>query len=166
MIEADMIRISTAIAHRLSAQGVAVGYMFDDLVSIGVVAGLDALRRWCNDGRSRPITFIWWRIRGAMIDEVRRACRSNRNQLKHRLGVPMPACNDYDPETRLEAMDFIAQMRNAIDTLDDDDRHLLISVYFDGSTMASHAKHVDASLATISRRHARVISTLRRKLNA
>jgi RNA polymerase sigma factor for flagellar operon FliA len=53
------------LAHRLPPQ-----LSVDDLISVGIVGLLDALRRYI-EGRVKINTFVEHRIRGAMLDELR-----------------------------------------------------------------------------------------------
>ena len=53
------------LAHRLPAQ-----LSVNDLISVGIVGLLDALQRY-TEGRVKLNTFVEYRIRGAMLDELR-----------------------------------------------------------------------------------------------
>lgn len=53
------------LAHRLPPQ-----LSVNDLISVGIVGLLDALQRY-REGRVKLSTFVEYRIKGAMLDELR-----------------------------------------------------------------------------------------------
>jgi RNA polymerase sigma factor for flagellar operon FliA len=50
--------------------GLPTQFTIDDLISVGIMGLLDALQRY-TEGRVKLGTFVQFRIRGAMLDELR-----------------------------------------------------------------------------------------------
>jgi RNA polymerase sigma factor FliA len=82
----DLLPFIKYTAHRLSHR-LPPQLSVDDLISVGIVGLLDALRRY-TEGRVKINTFVEHRIRGAMLDELRsrdwmpRSLKSKIGQIK------------------------------------------------------------------------------------
>ncbi len=65
----EMLPFIKYTAHRL-AWGLPPQLSVDDLISVGIMGLLDALQRY-TEGRVKLNTFVQFRIKGAMLDELR-----------------------------------------------------------------------------------------------
>ncbi len=84
------------IARQLSKGKAHLGIEFDDLVQVGLVGAWQALSRY--DGSVKLETFVEPRIRGAMLDEMRRGPVMNRRTLgMRRRGERVPAVRQLRP---------------------------------------------------------------------
>lgn len=99
---------SVARAHlRRYPMTVSDGWDVDDMTSEAVYHGLTALTRWTPHGGASWQNFVWPRMRGALIDEMRRRGSLTRTELARGVTV------DELPEHRQRAV--------ALDGCDDDD---------------------------------------------
>lgn len=84
------------IARQLSKGKAHLGVEYDDLVQVGLLGAWQAMGRY--DGSVKLETFCEPRIRGAMIDEMRRGPVMNRRTLNmQRRGQRVPALRQLQP---------------------------------------------------------------------
>ena len=63
-----------AIAHRLAFR-LPAHLDADDLISVGIIGLMDAMTRYDPTREAKFKTYAEFRIRGAMLDEMRSCCR-------------------------------------------------------------------------------------------
>ncbi len=89
-----------------------------------------------------------------------------------RLSEPAPqgferiAADDPDPEAALLDVDRRRQLWALVAELDDHERDLVEALYEQGLTMRSYAEQIGTSVATVSRRHARIVGLLGKRIAA
>ena len=71
-----------------------------------------------------------------------------------------------DPETELVRADTREQLWSLVDQLDPEQRALVEAIYVEGQTMRQLATELGISVATVSRRHARIIDSLGKRARA
>jgi len=83
------LREHAPLVRRLALQQLAkvsANVELDDLIQVGMIGLYDALQRWQDTGQAQFETYATTRIRGAMLDEIRRGDhvpREVRKQLRH-----------------------------------------------------------------------------------
>jgi RNA polymerase sigma factor for flagellar operon FliA len=78
-----------------------------------------------------------------------------------------PAAPDQaDPEHRLGAADEKARLWALVDELDPQARAIVEAVYLHGRSMTALAEELGVSVATVSRRHSRILDRLGKRLKA
>lgn len=71
-----------------------------------------------------------------------------------------------DAEARLLREETHLALQNAIDECSPEDRSIVEALYFRGLSMHEYARELGKSASTISRRHARIVARLARRLHA
>jgi RNA polymerase sigma factor for flagellar operon FliA len=194
---------------------------YEELESVGNEALVQAAMRYDPSSTASFATFAHYRVRGAMIDALRKAtpgrrkykravirleamqallaqaaedqdalaAGGRRQTLEQRveaaralvrraslaisLSEPdrwagdddVPA-EDPDPEQLMVAVDALDQLRTAVETLEPEQRALLEALYDEGVPMRDIAKQWGTSVATVSRRHAKLLDLLGERARA
>lgn len=155
------------LAHRYSASFRSPSLEFADYKSIGYVAAVDALNRFCprdglppNEVRALWIGFATRKIRGAMADAVRRAIRHEK------LALPLSFMDDYrgrevqsdlrTPEQRTEELRITLRRLLTAEEFRLADEH-----FFQGRTQASLAAELGCSQAGVSVRWRAILRKLK-----
>lgn len=71
---------------------------------------------------------------------------------------------EQDAERELLKREQLANLRRVVDELPEPQRELVSAIYLEGQTLTAYAERVGKSLATISRRHSRVLGELADRL--
>lgn len=130
----------------------------DDLLQVGRLGLLDALRRW-NPSRARTFEgYAAVRVRGAIINHVARAWKNEHHEeLSAAAGVPAAG---YDID---------AEMRAWIDDCSSEHERFKRGFYviwrmYEGWTQAETARELRCSQALVSQLQARALAVLRERL--
>lgn len=192
----------------------------DELESAGNEALVRCAMRYDPSGPASFSTYAHYRVRWAMIDEVRKrtpgrrkyqralvrlettqallveaadaqdakARNGQRQTLEQRVAIAkelvrraalavclsettssdddeMPG-SEPDPEQALLDADGRAQLWGLVDELDDEQRALVDKLYVQGLQMKEIAEQLGTSVATISRRHSRIVELLAKRARA
>jgi RNA polymerase sigma factor for flagellar operon FliA len=192
----------------------------DELESVGNEALVRSAMRYEPDGAASFSTYAHYRVRGAMIDEIRkrtpgrrkykralvrleatqallveaadtqqaRARSGQRQTLEQRvelarelvrraavavcLSEPQASDDDEvaaqepDPEQLLLDADVRTRLWELVDELDAEQRELVEALYIQGQQMKDIATQLGTSIATISRRHSRIVELLGKRVRA
>jgi RNA polymerase sigma factor for flagellar operon FliA len=220
--QAARVERHTELVRRL-ARRVAreIGIMaVDELESVGNEALVRSAMRYDPDGAASFSTYAHYRVRGAMIDEVRKRTPSRRQykralvrleatqallveaadaqqaqahsgqrqtleqrveaarELVRRAAVAVclsepedrvideVADDEPDPEQLLLDADVRSRIWELIDGLDAEQRALVEALYVQGQPMKDVAAQLGTSIATISRRHSRIVELLGKRARA
>jgi RNA polymerase sigma factor for flagellar operon FliA len=150
-----------------------------DLVSIGTEALLRASERY-DTSRSVPFgSFVYLRVRGAMVEGLGTQGPHSRGRRRRRTGRgerrPLPVlCAYNDAHHRSATAEPATALADAIDdrrrgrfiaaamaALDDRSRELVRRHYFDGEPLLDIARDMGISKSWASRTHARALERLR-----
>lgn len=164
-------------------------HLIDDLVQYGTVGLLEARSRY-DPGRGLPLrAFARPRIRGAMLDGLRKLLPRGRrgHQLRRReyaeptarptvqveaigflMETTVGSCSRTppDPEALLIAESDLQRVRQLLQDLSDEEQAVIVAVYdFDeaGDNGSALAKRRGLSRSAISRRHQRILGQLRER---
>ena len=91
---------------------------------------------------------------------VRRAVISVRLSEPNNLGLDHAPTDEPDPEQQLLDADARARMWSLVDELEPEERQLIKAMYMKGATMKDLATARGTSIATISRRHSKLLDLL------
>jgi len=150
----------------------------DDLEAAGLIGLIQAVDRFCTD-RGVPFEgFAALRIRGAILDEVRRLddlsrdARRRMNQdgegratsvslelLVERGAGPDAAAAEVDERTAREGLRD--EVERALATIAPRERSIIASYYGDGSSFSTIGRRLGVSEARVSQLHSRAIAQLR-----
>ncbi len=134
------------------------GFEYDDLLSEGTIGLLEACRRYDGSRRCGLSTFASYRIRGAMLDALRRRYSEvNREVL---LG------DVVSPGVWTLAEDIVpygAVLREKVAALSEADQALLFG-RLEGDSFTELGRQLGKSKAQAFRRHQKVLATLRDEL--
>jgi RNA polymerase sigma factor FliA len=148
----------------------------DDLIAAGTVGLLQALRDGRNTGDEMFAAYARIRIRGAMLDELRRgdwAPRRKRGGESPPVAVvrfdDLPptvvfAADGTSPLERLEQARELSAMTGAMELLPEREREILRLRYFEQVPSKSIAASMGLSEARVSQLHARATARLLRAL--
>lgn len=185
----------------------------DDLHSAGNEGLVQAALRYDPESGVTFSSFAHYRIRGAMLDWVRRqnpgmrrhqravksleasqslledAARkqssNTRRALEERVAAaralvektatsvmtaramdndPERVSSDENPERAAMTRELHARLRTVLDTLEPDDRALVDAIYQRGESMADLAAGLGVATSTVSRRHAKIMAQLAKRL--
>lgn len=153
----------------------------DEFESAGYEALVQAAARYDPTRTASFRTFAHYRVRGAMVDALRKRAPGRRaRDLRRRaagkatspLRMPDLGIHSYErfassapnPERILVAADERRQLRTLVEGLGPQERDLIEAVYVQNRTMKDFADELGVSGATISRRHAKIVRRLRRQI--
>jgi RNA polymerase sigma factor FliA len=153
----------------------------DDLIAIGVEALLGALARY-DESRGIPFrTFIYPRVRGAMLEGIGSVGPLPRGAVRRRRGrpeqqgrfsvLPFDERRAYGSGRRavhdqvvfaIDAARFAPHLSLALEELEERDRQLLLRHYVEGDTLCEIGRAMGHSRSWASRIHADALARLRR----
>lgn len=160
-----------------------VNVLRDDLVAAGILGLVDSLRKNGGDGGPTFESYARIRIRGAIVDELRRHDWSPRRRKEQGEGegaMPRVAVVGFDdlppqiglveegvsPLEHVEEKYVFEALYHALDELPARERAILKMRYFEGMPSKAIATALGLSEARISQLHARATSRLREILAA
>lgn len=122
-------------------------------------------------GAASFATFAWYRIRGAMLDGLRRSAAGDRARLLpldalRAAGLAAAAEPPALPADDLDHMRAHARIRAAVAKLPDAPRAIVTKHYFEGKTLLAAGAELGLSKSWASRLHARAVTQLRALLGA
>ncbi|PRQ02896.1 RNA polymerase sigma-D factor [Enhygromyxa salina] len=211
----DLVRkIARQVARKVAVMSV------DELESVGNEALVRSAMRYDPSSRASFATYAHYRVRGAMIDAVRKRTPGRRKQqralqrlattqallsqaaedqdarrasghrqtleqrvetarelvrraaLAVRLSEPdgrlveRAVADEPDPEQLLLDADARSRLWALVDELEPQQHQLIKAIYIHGRTMKELAVELDTSIATISRRHAKILDRLTKRARA
>jgi len=154
---------------------------FDDLVSVGMMGLLDAVEKYDVSKGASFKTYAEFRIRGAMLDELRSMDWLSRNMRKQFPNLSMFCLDkplDQDQEESLTHLDLLTSagddpekevllkeeekiIQEAIELLPFPDDFVIKLIYNSGKTMDEVGDLLDITESRISQIHARAINFVR-----
>ncbi len=152
----------------------------DDAIGYARVGLMEAARRFRPEGGASFATFSYSRIRGAVMDGVRRACAGARLYVdsgddpgdqagdessgrSKRLSAADRA--SYDPSDLLDANSLRAALLAAINALTDLERQVVLLYYFEDLTFERIAERLGFTKSYVARVHNRALPELARRLH-
>lgn len=149
----------------------------DDLISYGCAGLLEAAGRFDANRNASFSTFAYYRIRGAMLDGIRKMGRFSRAQVaQHRAPLPTEDARPSDRQRssdgtsfddldeRLHATHAVAVVRELLDSLSVQSRDLLRAYFYDGRTLLEIGEETGLSKSWTSRLLTRALGELREKV--
>jgi RNA polymerase sigma factor (sigma-70 family) len=154
----------------------------DDAVGYAHVGLVEAAARYRPEGPASFATFSYPRIRGAVMDGVRRSGATARLRLfagagdhrveggEHSADSPRDAPSRqsfrayFDPTDLLEAVSLRASLLPAINALSDVERHVILLYYFEDLTFDRIATRLGLTKSYVARVHRRALPELARRL--
>lgn len=167
-VDAYLALIPRAIRDTVGFYDIHSGFDWEDYRSIATVAILESMPKW--DGTAKFSTYVWKRIRGAILDAVR---RDTWNPLSFRRDL------DGDPRRRgflarvdlpMESVPCISQDPNdglfdTVETmLDGRSFRIIEAIYIEGRTERQIAFELGISWSRVNVLHHRILRKLRFKL--
>ncbi len=151
----------------------------EDLFSAGMVGLLSAARSYDPNRGAEFKTYAYHRIRGAILDELRRLDFLPRSQRERnrRIGrespglVPLPTdedgqeCLEAAPERQaVDNEDLLARLREEIDRLPARMRTVMALYHYEGLKMREIGERLGLTESRVSQIHSNAVSRLRRVL--
>jgi RNA polymerase sigma factor for flagellar operon FliA len=142
----------------------------DDLTSAGMLGLLQALRSFDPDRGVSFLTFVRFRVRGAIFDELRRAHPMGRAALRRgvtverRPGEELDSVDDHPVDAGLLRREQSAHLHKAVASLPPRLRYVITSRYFDERSVKDLAAEFGVSEPRVSKLHAKALSHLRNSL--
>ena len=182
-------RLVHGLAGRLSRE-LALRSDKDDLVAFGYGGLLEARRRFDPARGVQFQTFAYYRVRGAMLDGIRRMAylprRAHEKARAAQEAAPAPTALDKafarmsarltmgagpraeagsdDPESSLLRKESLSRLLKALSTLPPRERALVRGFYFEGRQFDEIASELGISKSWASRLHAKALAALRETL--
>lgn len=221
--QAARVERHTDLVHRLAqriAREIPHTLTVDELASVGNEALVRSVMRYEPDGAASFSTYAYYRVRGAMIDEIRKrtpgrrkyqralirleatqallseaadsqqaqARSGQRQTLEQRVELArdlvrkaaVAIClsepedrvvdevpgEEPDPEQQLLDADVRSRLWELVDELDAEQRVIVEALYIHGLQMKDVAAQLGTSIATVSRRHGRIVELLGKRVRA
>jgi RNA polymerase sigma factor for flagellar operon FliA len=141
----------------------------DDLRSAGMIGLLQALRSFDPDRGVNFLTFVRFRIRGAIYDELRRAHPMGRAALRHGVAVqsrpdPPDEVDKTPPDEGLLRRERSSHLHEAVAALPPRLRFVVNGYYFEQRQAKDLAVDLGVSAPRVSKMHAEALSHLRNSL--
>ncbi len=139
------------------------------LVNAGFKGLLEGLRRFDPSRGAAFDTFIFHRVRGAMVDELRELGLLAKTETRGRgtIHIPIDALSNslYSPVPRADDLiirqEALLRIRQALEHLKEDERTFIELYYFEGLTMEQAGDRLGVSKSWCSQLHQRALSRLR-----
>ncbi len=140
----------------------------DELIQWGVLGMLEARERFQPDKGQTLKTFAAKRVRGAMLDGLRREGTHQRHlgEVRQELAGGDAAVTHDDPLTRVLQEDDRRQLVEALERLGDRQRLVLALYYYEGLNNREIARVLEVSEARASVLRKRALEALARTLEA
>lgn len=156
----------------------------DDLIAVGTEALLRAARRFDPERGVSFTSFVYLRVRGAMLESIGLVGPHSRGKVRRRAGRPessrvLPTICPFDDrrvslhrteeieQALTSAIDnarFASRIDRAIDELDRNDQVIIRRHYFGGDSLLDIGRDLGRSKSWASRVHSRALSRLRDSL--
>ena len=149
----------------------------EDLIHAGVIGLIQSIDRYDPTRDNTLATFAMFRIRGAVLSELRSRdilSRSNRKKvremqqtwihLEQKLGREVEDWEDQDALLSIRAQEIKAALAKAIDELSENEKTVISLYYVDELTMKEIGEVMDLTESRISQIHSGAIIHLRKKL--
>ncbi len=148
----------------------------DDAVAYGHVGLLEAASRFRPDNGASFATFSYSRIRGAVMDGVRRSLGEQRLLVVRDQESGEPDCNprrvrlckstiaSFDPTEHLDNRSLRAALLPAIRALSEVQRQVILLYYFEDLTLDRIADRLGLTKSYVARVHQRALPELARRL--
>lgn len=155
-----------ALAERIHRSKPALTLTVDDLVAYGTLGLIDAVDNFDPAKGAKLSTYAYRRVTGSIIDAIRDLSHARRAVTDQAIClIPFHpdshVSSNPDPLTQLLEAETRSLVLSALAVLPVRDRTMLLSLYFETSTMESVARTVSQSRSWICRRHARALAKLR-----
>lgn len=180
----EHLSYTAAVTNELLTQfGLRTIMRTDDAVGYGRVGLMEAARRFRPEGGVSFATFSYSRIRGAVLDGIRRSSAATRlfvdshedpgDQTGEEItGSATGRCRrlsaadraSYDPSDLLDALSLRGALLPAIHALTDVERQVILLYYFEGLTFERIAERIGLTKSYVSRVHRRALPELARRL--
>lgn len=172
----DHIEMVRAIAGHLCRKHAVHADLYDDLVAAGTIGLMEAYRRYQLGHGAAFTSFAGWRVRGAMIDELRASLAVGRraHEKMKRGDVELtarPRSDSSGPDdavddgpasdAQLERSGREAFVLSALKTLPERMQRLLIGHYIDERPISDIARELGLSKSWAGRMHAAGLDQLR-----
>jgi RNA polymerase sigma factor FliA len=161
-IESEHLELVRRIARKVKRDG-AARVSRDDLEGHGMDGLMQAAQRFDREGDASFRTFAGYRIRGAMLDAMRRQRRAPKTLALDEESVPGP---DMGGEERVVTSETRRRLRQALEGLPGPERSFIERVYFGNKDLAAAAAELTRSRSWASRVHARALRRLRQAMDA
>lgn len=151
------------IVHTLAYRVDTWNELHDDLVQAGCIGLMEAISRYNPDNNVRLITYaVPW-----MIGEMKRTIRSNRSKNQLSLSEEALISNMEEETGNHDELCIINRidLKTAYDTLDEEERKILLLRYSRGKTQKETAHLLKKSQGQISKAENRILDSLRRQLS-
>lgn len=146
------------------------GYQLDDLMQIGVIGLLDAASKFDPTTGIPFLSYASIRIRGAMLDEIRRTpgfVRRTNTLLAH---IPIDDApeqiHEDTPEAHAIRLQDAERVTAALMVLPDKERRVICAKYYDHKKNVEIAREWGCSDSWIELLHRRAIDSMRNTLEA
>ncbi|HVV52512.1 MAG TPA: sigma-70 family RNA polymerase sigma factor [Polyangia bacterium] len=177
----DHLPYTAAVTNELLNQlGLRTVIRTDDAVSYGRVGLMEAAARFRPEGGASFATFSYSRIRGAVMDGIRRASAETRLFVDPAEDGADPTAGDahhhrrnpssrafFDPTELLDARSLRAALLPAINALTDVERQVILLYYFEDLTferIADRLGFAKSSTSYVARVHNKALLELARRL--
>ena len=171
---------------------------YDDLVMFGQIGLIEAAGAYDADSPATFTTFSYQRVRGAMLDGIRKMAwrrmpsAAERNASEPdaefaeaddsfrkavaRTGAvdltsqvtrddrPIEPAETATPDADAQTRESLGRLTHVLETLPENHRSLLRSLYFDDESISDHARRVGVHKSTITRRHQQALDALRQAM--
>ena len=141
----------------------------DDLTSAGMLGLLQALRSFDPDRGVSFLTFVRFRVRGAIFDELRRAHPMGRAALRQGITVEsrpdaLDRVDQTPPDAALLRREQSAHLHEAVAALPPRLRLVVNGYYFEHRQVKDLAVDLGVSAPRVSKMHAKALSLMRNTL--
>lgn len=140
----------------------------DDLRACGMLGLITALDRYSLENGAAFATFARPRVRGAMLDHLRRQAPAGRTRDVAAVAASLPGVvvEEDDPALMVDGAEEIRLLRQAIDALDERDKTIVRLHHMENWTLRRIAELLDVSEGRISRLHSRALERLATQMTA
>lgn len=140
----------------------------DDLTSAGTLGLLQALRSFDPDRGVKFLTFVRFRIRGAIYDELRRSHPMGRTAFRRGLTVEhrdeLDSVDDHSVDAGLMERERRAHLHEAVDALPPRLRFVVSGYYFEQRQVKDLAPELGVRASRVSKMHAQALAHMRNTL--
>lgn len=168
-LAANALAANPLAANPLAANPLAANPLARNALAVDGPRGAASAVR--TSGAASFATFAWYRIRGAMLDGLRRSAAGDRARRLpiddlRAAGLAAAAEPTRLPPDAFDQARAAARVRAAVAQLPDASRAIVTKHYFEGKTLLAAGAELGLSKSWASRLHARAVTQLRAVLGA
>lgn len=147
------------------------GYEMEDLIQIGYVTLMKAITNFKCENNNKFLTYAVSAIKNNFYYEIRKRCRQNSEislNIKNEedLETIDLLCSNENIEDNLICKEMNKELELALRKLTDEERNLIIYIYFSGNKMKKYAEEHNINYIALAKKKSRILKKLKKLIES